>query len=299
MRRRLIVSVSEEEEQKVNFEKILRNNHIEYNENEEYYLKSSLQLSKIAVECGKIMKRKHTNPKKALKLIKLLQENDPQIITSVYQIILELHIFDQFIFDSSFEPFLNEANLVVKVWGPLFEKCFRQSGIILQWGAIHEDIGRGHSGKKTRAGESFVTSKLCLSVIAWEPIQNTVNGVAINEFSRKTNQPSYFYVLNRAVLCAKAFLNKIINRCPHIRPSEIEQLSVPFVLIMRFESQVFVLKMKDPKVYVLKRLFTVRIPQTIEDLETGINTLLSGVLFLKKFCLKLNMVVNDLAKKIR
>ncbi|KAK4509965.1 uncharacterized protein ATC70_008115 [Mucor velutinosus] len=249
------------------------------------------KLSNIANECKGIVKAKKGNAKKSLKLIQKVHDKADKydMVKNVYEIILELHVYDAYLFEKSYETLLSEANLVVKLWGPLYEKLFRGSNVMLQWGDATPDAIK----------ECGLKSRLDLRLFSWDGSKDTIVELGVNEFSREAKTAKYYYDLQKMCLCSKAYINQIIKNFPGLTAEMIKAIQVPFVITMKFQAQVYIIKMESPKVYSIEKLFDLNIPADRDDMKKdGIHNLLAGLARLKEISLRLDRILRTKEKLI-
>ncbi|KAG2227677.1 hypothetical protein INT45_004719 [Circinella minor] len=121
----------------------------------------------------------------------------------LYVIILELMLYDDYIFDQKTSKLLSEADYVVKVWGgPLFETLFRGSGTILHWGdTVAENIkATGHN------------IKIDLRIISCLDNEKMAPNFATGEVAKDIWISKFYKDKLKTVLSRKMDLNQFIVR---------------------------------------------------------------------------------------
>ena len=101
---------------------------------DERYTEIQLKIQHASNENGRYYKR-------YLEKLNMFKTNEKYGTTKkLHVMILELLLYDSYIFDEKDSKLLSEGDYVVKVWGPLLETLFRSSGTMLHWGDTVEII---------------------------------------------------------------------------------------------------------------------------------------------------------------
>lgn len=106
--------------------------------------------------------------------------------------ILELLLYDSYIFDEKDSKLLSEGDYVAKVWRPLLETLFRGSGIVLHWAENIKATGRN--------------IKMDLRIIVSFDNEKMPN-IATGEIAKEIWKPKFHKDKSKTVLSSKTDLN--------------------------------------------------------------------------------------------
>lgn len=151
----------------------------------------------------------------------------------LYIFVLELLLYDGYIFDEDEAEKFSEHDYQVKVWGQLMETVFRGSGVILHW-------SDRVSANCKRAGQRM---KMDLRVIANTLTKQDVQAdTGAGELSKKVEKSKLYRDKLKSVLSSKLNLNQRLDESPFSKINA-KTIFVPFVIIMGLEAIVYTLNM--------------------------------------------------------
>lgn len=173
-------------------------------------------------------------------------------------IMLELMLYDSYIFDPKDSKFLSEGDYVVKVWGPLLETLFRGSGSVLHWGDTIPDNIKA-LGK---------TIKMDLRIIKSLGDEKVMPDFATGEVAKSILKSKFYKDKLKTVLTSKMDLNKFVES-PLKFYADTPSIYIPFFIIAELEATVCVLHMGSNGLYILNEVTTISLPTTSLEVKNG------------------------------
>jgi hypothetical protein len=211
--------------------------------------------------------------KKYIGCIKQAKTTEKYNITKrLYTFVLELLLYDSYIFDEDEYKLLSEGDYQVKIWGPLMETIFRGSGIILHWGdTIPSNCKR--AGKKI---------KMDLRVIANTLTKQDVQAdTGAGELAKEIEKSKFYKDKLKAVLSSKLNINQRLDKSPAASIDPKTTL-IPFIIIMGFEAVVYTLYLACNGLYVVDEVATISVPTSVSVVKDhGIGVMVSGLEVIK------------------
>lgn len=176
----------------------------------------------------------------------------------LYIIMLELMLYDSYIFDPKDSKFLSEGDYVVKVWGPLLETLFRGSGAILHWGDTVPDNIRAVNR----------TIKMDLRIINSLDDEKTMPDFATGEIAKSILKSKFYKDKLKTVLLSKIDLNQLIESSSKFNESTLS-IYMPFFIIAELEATVCVLYLGSNGLYIINEITTISLPTTSLEVKNG------------------------------
>lgn len=119
----------------------------------------------------------------------------------LHMIMLELLLYDGYIFDEKDSKLLSEGDYVVKVWGPLLETLFWGSGTVLHWGDTVAENAKA-------TGQSI---KMDLRIISSFDSQKNVPNFATGEIAKDIWMSKFYKDKLKTVLSSKMGLDQFVE----------------------------------------------------------------------------------------
>lgn len=181
-----------------------------------------------------------------------------KISKKLYTIILDLMLYDSYIFDPTDSNNLSEGDYVVKVWGPLLETLFRGSGVILHWGdTVPENI---------KAENKII--KMDLRIINSLGDEKSKSDIATAEIAKNITPSKFYKDKLKTMLSSKADINEIISSLSKVNDSTVS-IYVPFIIIAELEATVCALHLGGNGLYVINEVTTISLPTTLLEVKNG------------------------------
>ncbi|KAG2235354.1 hypothetical protein INT48_004973, partial [Thamnidium elegans] len=224
------------------------------------------------VKLVKNMKTTNRGLKTALNQLKLItkKDSDTTTSTSVLKFILKKHLEEAHLFEIPLINSFSECDYVVKFWGPLVEKGFKNTSIIPHWGDTFP-------GSLLTLG---IRMKMDLRLIAIDKNQFEDHGYG--EVAKQGSVPKYFKDKRKAVIACKALLNSIITS--NAIDQEKESVFIPYLIVMGFEMHLYVVHLKSNHFYITQKVKSIAFPSRLADFGEESIELANGLL---------DLVVND------
>ncbi|KAI9252217.1 hypothetical protein EDC94DRAFT_621199 [Helicostylum pulchrum] len=209
-----------------------------------------------------------------------------KISKKLYTIILDLMLYDSYIFDPTDSNNLSEGDYVVKVWGLLLETLFRGSGVILHWGdTVPENI---------KAENKII--KMDLRIINSLGDKKSKSNIATAEITKNITPSKFYRDKLKTVLSSKADINEIISSLSKVNDSTVS-IYVPFIIIAELEATVCALHLGGNGLYVINEVTTISLPTTLLEVKNGgILTAVNNLYILKKLVVESNDIIKNIAE---
>ncbi|KAI8887283.1 hypothetical protein K501DRAFT_330694 [Backusella circina FSU 941] len=241
------------------------------------------ELCHTTIENGRYLKR-------YLEKLDMFKSKEKYSISKkLHTIILELMLYDSYIFDPKDSKFLSEGDYVVKVWGPLLENLFRGSGSVLHWGDTVPDnikaVGR--------------TIKMDLRIINSLGDERVMPDFATGEISKSVLKSKFYQDKLKTVLTSKMDLNQFVESSLKFY-ADTPSIYIPFFIITELEATVCVLYLGSNGLYVINEVTTISLPTTSLEVKDGaVLSAISKLNMMKKLVAdirQLNTNIADLEK---
>lgn len=223
--------------------------------------------------------------KRYLEKLNMFKTNEKYGTTKKLQImILELLLYDSYIFDENESKLLSEGDLVVKVWGPLLETLFRGSGTVLHWGdTVAENI------KAT--GRNI---KMDLRILSSLNSEKTVPNLATGEIAKDIWKAKLYKDKLKTVLSSKMDLNQFVESFPHSYNRSLP-VHIPFIIMAALEATVYVLYLGANGLYIINEVTNISLPRTLFEVKDGgISKVVSSLNIVKKLVIDVKQMNQDI-----
>lgn len=189
----------------------------------------------------------------------------------LYILMLELLVYDEYIFDEKLCKLLSEGDYLVKVWGPLFETLFRGTSVTLHWGdTVAENV-------KAMAR----SIKLDLRIMMNLDYEKGLPDLGSGELAKDFYSSKFYRDKLKTVLSSKIDLNQMIESFPNSYEGA-PQIYIPFIIMNQLEATVYSLQLTHNGLYVLSEVVTISLPGTlIEVKDGGIERMVEGLNLVK------------------
>ncbi|GAA5802140.1 hypothetical protein HPULCUR_007601 [Helicostylum pulchrum] len=200
----------------------------------------------------------------------LKKDRDTTTSVSVLKFLIKKHLEEAYLFESSLIKSYSECDYVVKFWGPLVEKAFKNSSIIPHWGDTIP-------GSLLSLG---VKMKMDLRLIA---INNSkLQDHGYGEVAKECSTPKYFKDKRKTVVASKALLNSVINK--NAINQEKDCVYIPYLIAMGFEMHLCIVFLKSNSFYITKKVKTISFPSNLNNFAKESIEVANGLLDLVAIC---------------
>lgn len=223
--------------------------------------------------------------KRYLEKLNMFKTNEKYGTTKKLHImILELLLYDSYIFDENESKLLSEGDLVVKVWGPLLETLFRGSGTVLHWGdTVAENI------KAT--GRNI---KMDLRILSSLNSEKTVPNLATGEIAKDIWKSKLYKDKLKTVLSSKMDLNQFVESFPNSYKRSLP-VYIPFIIMASLEATVYVLHLGSNGLYIINEVTNISLPRTLFEVKDGgISKVVSSLNIVKKLVIDVKQMNQDI-----
>ncbi|KAG2224592.1 hypothetical protein INT45_003732 [Circinella minor] len=159
---------------------------------------------------------------------------------------VELHAYDNLVFNAGIIVKFSQCSYIVKIWGPLIEKTMAGTDILSQWGDTVPDNFNGKDNRQIKP------RKMDLRLMCMATDIATVD-LGVGEFAKSVRCTKYFTDKAKMIVCNKAQLNTFVKT---LKPSQedIKEFSLPMVQIMGLEAEISTLRLVSSEAYVIQKV---------------------------------------------
>ncbi|KAI8369258.1 uncharacterized protein BYT42DRAFT_102063 [Radiomyces spectabilis] len=207
--------------------------------------------------------------------------NDEQeSVQEVYKFIFKMHEKKAFIFHQDRQKMYSEQDYIVKFWAPVFETFFGQDEhIFLHWQvqlyctcisscSPHNILLSRGDTQAQACKKNDLKMKLDMRVMLMKHGHYVMEGSSC-EYAAKATCSKLYKDRLKLVLGAKAYLNEIIENCPHLDDDDIREIRIPYIQVMGFQAVLSVLSIKDKGVYIAEEISKFDFPTTKKQIRKG------------------------------
>lgn len=166
----------------------------------------------------------------------------------------------------------SEYDYVVKFWGPLIEKAFKNSSRIPHWGDTVSNPLLS-MGIKMKMDLRFITTTY----------NKETEDHGYGEFAKECSSPKYYKDKLKNVVSSKALYNSIAHK-NGLKPEDC--LYIPFLIVMGFEIHLCALH-KEEELYVYQRIRSMVFPVARGNFAEEAANLKEGLCELVDMCEKI------------